>query len=177
MKAILKSCRGVTMIELMTTVVIVGIVAAMASPHFQKGIDRIKFRSQSKNVVSMLRTARSNAVSEKALYGVAFNFDEGTIVMFRDDANLGSNQFDAGADSVISTDSLPRQEYGWSYSTFTNSTVVFRPNGSASSSGDVSLWYTSPSEYSESFINVLASTGRAKIVSMYHFENSGTEYD
>jgi Tfp pilus assembly protein FimT len=159
------------MIEIMTTVVIVGIVAAMASPHFQKGIERIKFRSQSKDVVSMLRTARSNAISEKALYGVNFDFESGAITMFRDDTNLGSNQYDAGGDSIISVDSLNPQEYGWSYSTFTNSAVVFRPNGSASSTGDISLWYSGPSERSESFINVLASTGRAKIVSMYHFEN------
>ncbi len=170
MRTILKSKRGITLIELMTTVVIVGIVAAMAAPHFQKGIERIKFRSQSKNVVSMLRTARSNAISEKIPYGVTFDFNSGTVTMFRDDANPGSYQYDAGADSVITADSLSA-EYSCSSASFPSSTVIFRPNGSASSTGNISLKRTLPSEISESSISVLASTGRTKIVSLDHYES------
>lgn len=171
MMAKIKSRRGITLVELMTTVVIVGIVAAMATPHFERAIDRIKFRSQTKNLVSMLRTARSNAISEKVPYGVAFDFGSNTITMFRDTTNVGSNTYEAGSDSVITADTLG---VGYMYCsiTFPNSVIVFQPNGSASSSGDIYLHCETAKEISDSQINVLASTGRSKMMYITNSENS-----
>ncbi|UCD17915.1 MAG: GspH/FimT family pseudopilin [Candidatus Zixiibacteriota bacterium] len=158
----LKSSRGITLVELMATVVIIGIIAAIATPHFQKAIERIRFRSQTKNLVSMLRTARSHAISEKKPYGVAFDFSANTVSLFLDSANLGANTYEPGADSLIAVDTLP-PEFMSCYSTFAGSAVVFQPNGSASSTGDINLRAATESEISESQINVLASTGRSKI--------------
>ncbi|MBN2226069.1 MAG: GspH/FimT family pseudopilin [candidate division Zixibacteria bacterium] len=171
MMAKLTSRRGITLVELMATVVIIGIVAAMATPHFDRAIDRIKFRSQTKNLVSMLRTARSNAIAEKAPYGVVFDFGANTITMFRDSTNIGSNTYEAGSDSVITADTLL---VGFSdcSTTFPNSAVVFQPNGSASSSGDVDLHFESIKEASDSRVNVLASTGRSKVM---YITNSAVE--
>ncbi len=174
MKKKLQSQIGVTLIEIMTTVVIVGILAAMATPFFERGIEQVRFRSQAKNITSMLRTARSMAISEKIPYGVNFDFSRGLIVMFKDSINPGASQYDAGADPIVDVDSV-EVNYAGSYTSFTSSSVVFQPNGTASETGDVEIRYSSQKSYKTGQINVLASTGRCKI--MYINQDGTTSVD
>jgi prepilin-type N-terminal cleavage/methylation domain-containing protein len=159
----LKSIGGFTLMELMTTVVVVGIVAAAATPSFIRTSKRIKFRGETKNLVSVLRTARSNAISEKAPYGVYFDNNELNIKMFKDLANLSSYSYDAGSDSLVSVDTLP-SEIAYVNATFSTGAVIFKPNGTASATGDVYLMSDNLTCVSISRINVLASTGRSKVV-------------
>lgn len=163
MKKKFLSQTGVTLIEILTTVAIIGVLAAMASPYFERGIEQVRFRSQAKNITSMLRTARSLAISEKVPHGVNFDFAGGTITLFKDSVNVAASQFDIGADPAIQTDSV-EANYSGSYTTFTTSAVVFQPNGTASESGDVEIRYISDESYKTSQVNVLASTGRSKIM-------------
>lgn len=163
MKKKLRSQSGVTLIEILTTVAIVGILAAMASPYFERGIEQVRFRSQTKNITSMLRTARSLAISEKVPHGVDFNFAGGLITLFKDSINPAAEQYDVGADPAIEVDSIATN-YAASYTTFTTSSVIFQPNGTASESGDVEIRYSSEESYKTGQVNVLASTGRCKIM-------------
>ncbi len=163
MKKKCMSQAGVTLIEILTAVVIVGIMAAMASPYFERGIEQVRFRSQAKNITSMLRTARSLAISEKVPHGVDFNFASGVITLFKDSINPAASQYDIGADPVIATDSIAAN-YAGSYTTFTTSAIIFQPNGTASESGDIEIRYYSESSYKTGQVNVLASTGRCKIM-------------
>jgi len=75
MKKLTKSQHGITLIELLSTVVIISIVSAMAVPRFQVAIERVKFRSANRDIVSTMRLARSLAVSDKHQYGVYFDGD------------------------------------------------------------------------------------------------------
>jgi prepilin-type N-terminal cleavage/methylation domain-containing protein len=164
MKA-LRSRRGITMIELMSVVVIIGIIAAMAGPRFSQTISRLKFRTAARNLVSKLRLARSNAITHKQPFGVHLNNDNMTLTVFLDSNNPGANTFES-ADSVVVIDTLPN---GFVYvgTDFGASAVVYRPNGSASSTGHVYFMsYDVHDGINIGSIAVLASTGRTKIDAM-----------
>lgn len=168
-----KSSSGVTLIEIMTAVVIVGILAAIAGPFFDKAVQQVRFRSQTKNITSMLRTARSLAISEKTPHGVSFDFNSGNIVLFKDSINPASGQYDVGADPAIEVDSVDAGYLG-SYTSFSSSSVIFNPNGTASESGDIDIHYYADESYKTSQINVLASTGRCKVM---YINQDGYGYD
>jgi Tfp pilus assembly protein FimT len=152
----------------MTAVVIIGIISALAVPSFEKSFQRIKFRGQAKETVSMLRTARSNAITEKAPYGVHFDGTDYIITMFKDKANLGSATYDMGADSVVSIDSLS-SEFVYLYVSFADSTVMFQPNGSASETGVIYMMSYTGNSVNFGVSTILASTGKSKLEYVYNY--------
>lgn len=164
----LLSKRGITLLELMASVVIIGILAAMAAPSFERSVQRIKFRGKTKDVVSLLRTARSEAITKKEPFGVYFDSEARIISFFQDQANLTSYTYDDGSDSLIMADSLP-PEMIYLYATFTNSAVIFQPNGSASGSGYIYMIALSNSIVNTSSASVLASTGKSKVEYIHNY--------
>ena len=162
MKSRLRFSRGITLLEMMTTVVIIGIVAGMAMPRFQTAWERIKIRSTSRDIVSTLRLARSMALTDKSQFGVHFDPDVRCLTLFKDLVNPTGGSFEAG-DSVIRIDTLPF-EFIYLGTDMTNDALVFRPNGSASFQGGGNVWAMAYSDAAAGFLsyNVLASTGRVK---------------
>lgn len=164
---------GFTLIELMTTVVIIGIVAAMVAPTFDAAIKRNKFKGETKQIVSMLRTARSNAIAQKTPMGITFDSEENKLIMFKEMSSPTNFKMDWGIDSVkmeMQFDSSSTSGGAYLNSTFNNEALVFTPNGSASESGTIDYSYFSDDVYCHSTLSVLASTGRAKVEYM-HTEN------
>ena len=164
----LKSIAGITIVELMSTVVVIGIISAAAAPSFNRAVQRIKFRSETKNLVSTLRMARSQAISEKAPYGIYYDATNRTVTTFKDLTNLANYTFESGSDSVIKVDQLP-YDIAYLYASFPNSTVIYEPNGTASASGDIYLLTTDHGIVNTSQVNVLASTGRAKVAYIHNY--------
>jgi len=161
--------RGVTLIELMTSVVIIGIVAAMAGPRFSHEMDKMEFRGAARNIVSSIRQARSLAISEKTPYGIVFDGTNGTYTLFKDIATSNPPAFQTG-DSLYSVDTIPGQYVALS-STF-NGALMFRPNGSASESGTIipfSYGGDPGSATSYALISVLSSTGRVRLDELYTY--------
>ena len=156
----IKSSKGFTVIELMIVAVAIGIFSAIAIPRFGKVMTKLKLKSAARDVTSTLRLARSNAVSQKRPFGVYFDINRHKYILFKDKVNLSSFTYETG-DSAIQTVTLP-ENVSFGYASFNNSTVVFRPNGSASSSGMVDVW--SYDVYDYLYVDVLASTGRVKLV-------------
>ncbi len=150
--------KGITLIELMITVVIIGIVAAMAVPRFEKAFERIKFRSTNREITSSLRLARSYAVSTKEQHGVYFDSDDLCWTLFKDKVNTGGMVFEPG-DSVIRIDSLPPEFNFLSVDNLTSS-IVFKPNGSASGTANVVTMASTPDMVGIHQHNILAATGR-----------------
>ncbi len=151
---------GFTLIELMVTTVIIGIISSMAVPHFQVAYERLKLRSAMRDMSSTLRLARSTAISTKEQYGVYFNSADRTVTLFKDKADLTSYIYTT-ADSVLRVDTLPRQMV-WLDTDCDNDVITFRPNGSAGFTGNGNIWslgYT-PKVIGTSTTSVLASTGR-----------------
>lgn len=157
------------MIEIMIAVVIVGIVSAMAVPRFQKAYERMKFRTENREIVSTMRLARSKAITEKQNFGVSFDNSSGTITLFRKNpTSTNLTQFES-TDSTIQIDTLSN---GFNNITtdITNNTLTFQPNGSAvfSGSGNIVTLASTPDIIGIYHINVLASTGRVKGEGYYY---------
>ena len=165
----IKSNIGITLIELMSTVVIVGIVAAMAVPRFQNAYERMEFRSANRDITSSVRLARSLSISEKKNFGVYLDNEERSITLFlKDPSSTTINSLET-ADSVIRVDTLT-DNFDYMATDISNSAIVFRPNGSSTFTGGGNLITM---KYSEdmvgiSVINILASTGRIKSYSHYY---------
>ena len=154
----LRTEKGVTMMELMIVAVIVGVMSALAVPSFLNYTTKLEAKSTARDIVSTLRAARSKAISERVKYGVFFDAGNKRYTFFKE--KTGNEQYDAGGDSLISQIVLePDVNYG--ANSFTNTTVVFKTDGGASSSGDMQIL---PGSGGFTYnINVLASTGRVKL--------------
>ncbi len=135
MKARLKNDHGVSMMEMMIALVIVGLLAALAVPNMGGAIKKMKFDNDGRDMVSTLRLARSMAITLQQPVGVYFDTNDKKVLTFIDLVNAGSNTYDPG-DSIVHHDSLeaPVSYFG---TTFTGQTVVFQPDGTASAGGYV----------------------------------------
>lgn len=153
--------RGMTLMEVMTAVMIVGIISAMAFPKFETAIDRLEIRSSNRDLTSALKLARSMAITDKQQYAVALDNTNKTFTIFKDMTNPSAPALDA-SDSVIKVDTFPSQMF-WIGSDVTNNVIAFRPNGSANFTGGGNFWTIAYTEHASGLgvNNVLASTGRA----------------
>ena len=158
-----KNRKGITLLELMIGVVVLGVIVAMAAPQFASVLPRLKFKSKSRDIVSDLRLARSDAVSQRAQFGLFFDFLQDRYIVFKDLVNPNLFTYEFG-DSVIKTVYLGQDISLYSCS-FNNYTVVFKPDGSASSSGIVTIENNQGNDRAD--IDVLASTGRVKLTFLY----------
>jgi len=151
--------RGTTLLELVIAAVVLGVIVAMAAPQFGDTLQRLKFKGKSRDVVSDIRLARSDAVSQRTQFGVHFDYEGNGYVLFKDLVNPGLYLYEVG-DSVIKTIAWGRDALLY-YTSFDPSTVIFKPDGSASVSGDVIL--SDANDDHRAKVNVLAATGRVKL--------------
>lgn len=75
--------RGYTLTELMVTLAIVGIVAAMAVPSFMSYLPHLRLNGAARDLISDLRLARSLAVGQNQRYRVVFDVNNDTYTLSR----------------------------------------------------------------------------------------------
>ena len=159
--------KGFTLIELMIIVIIIGVTASIAYPNFDKAVHRLKIRNSARHMVSIMRLARSYAITNKADVGVHFDEEGTAMTLFVNTSNPDYDNLDAG-DSVLTVDSLPG-EFAYIYGSSTDgsssgSSIVYKPNGSASSSIYFHFLAVSNDEdITWGLIDVLGATGRTKL--------------
>ena len=68
--------RGFTILELMITLVVLGILTALAAPSFSEMIARNHLTAASNDLIVALLTARSEAVKRECMVSVSHNGDE-----------------------------------------------------------------------------------------------------
>jgi type II secretion system protein H len=153
---------GLTLIELMTVVAIIGIVAAMAVPSFLSYMPKLRVKSAARDIVSQLRLARSKSVAERRPFGVAFDMSKNSVYTFADTDNPAGQSYST-SDSVVHADTL-NTDISLNSCTYANNCVVFNATGAASTSGDLQV-VTGDGSIIMS-INILASTGRVRLTEL-----------
>ncbi len=156
----LKNSRGFTMLEIMITIVIIGILASMATPRFLNFIQRMKGRAEASRDVSFLRSARSEAVSSGTPTGVKLNNVNKSLFVFQDID--GDNIYTAGIDSITAGPITLSGSTILKSCSFGNNTVIFNTNGTANSSG--SFVFTYEEDTTRVFtISITAATGKVRM--------------
>ena len=162
MRRIFKSERGLTLLEIMIGVVILGIAASMAVPRIGIAMDLMEFRSTNRDVVNTLRMARSSAISEKNGYGVYFNSSDFTATLFEKVGTFDS-LYEAGTDRIVRVDTLggaPGTCIDAIGTNLTNNVVVFESDGSATTGGALYTITLTDNVVGVAVIRILPATGR-----------------
>jgi type IV fimbrial biogenesis protein FimT len=163
MKAKLLNNSGVSMLEMMIVVVVIGLLAAISLPNFGGAIKKMKFDNEGRDIVSALRYARSAAITLQQPIGVYFdtNDDQKKAQVFLDRVSVGTNSFEPG-DSLLRSYDLPAS-VSYFNATFTGQTVVFQPDGTASAGGFVVAHASSDAGPRSFTIGVTAGSGRVRL--------------
>jgi len=158
---LLRLKSGFTLIELVITAVVLGIIAAMAVPDFFRAMQKIKLNAATRDITSDLRWARSKAISSRTPVGLFFDFNNKSYCLFFDTDDPANFQYDPAKDSTLQTKNLG--DLANASSTFNNDCIVFKPDGTCYASGTITCVSTD-STWSK-VVDILASTGRIKITS------------
>ena len=117
---------GFTLLELMVTLAIIGLMAAIAAPSFSKSVPRAKLRRATYQIANDLKLARLKCISGNHGTRITFDTANNTYTRYLDTNRDGT--FAAGeADIVNRTLSSGISFVGAS----TGPNVTFDPNGSA----------------------------------------------
>ncbi|MCJ7507736.1 MAG: GspH/FimT family pseudopilin [candidate division Zixibacteria bacterium] len=150
------SNRGITLMELLTVVILIGIIAAMAVPNFTNAVIKIRHKSAARDLLGKMRMARSYAISKGSRYGVYINTGGKCYITFRD-VNSDGN-YVAGTDSVTDSTALAAN-LSFGTCTFADSTVIFKNDGSALGGGYIGV--VNDKNHDTTKVNVTAAVGRA----------------
>ena len=150
--------RGVTLIELVTVMVIIAILAALTVPGLGTWIAHYRLRTSTRDIVSVMRTAQMSAVSYNMRYGVAFDPANKQFQLYRDSGGLqvdgAANLLPTGVTYKDDTVALPPDGPGGI------PFISFFPNSTASAAGTIIL---RNSRGNEKTIQISMATGRIRI--------------
>ncbi|MCP4634419.1 MAG: prepilin-type N-terminal cleavage/methylation domain-containing protein [candidate division Zixibacteria bacterium] len=156
----LKNNFGFTMLEIMISVVLVGILSSMAAPRFLDFIQRAKGRADAATNVSYMRAARSQAVTTGVPTGVKFDTSNKQIIVFSD--LDGNGLYSAFTDSMTLPALELKGDTNIENCTFGNDVVIFNTDGTANVTGQVE--FSIGCETTRTYVvDVLASTGKVKL--------------
>ena len=150
--------KGVTLIELITVMVIIAILAALTVPGLGTWIAHYRLRSGTRDIVSVMRTAQMRAVSYNIRYGVAFDPANKQFQIYRDSGGLqvdgAVNLLPTGVTYKDNTVALPPDGPGGI------PFISFFPNFTASAGGRIVL---RNSKGNEKTIQISMASGRITI--------------
>ncbi len=116
----LKRNSGVTFIELMIVVVIVGILAGLAAPQYGAFIDRTSLLSESRRITSLLKVARSEARSRGTLVVITGPADgnwAGELIVKEsagdEEVKISEGRGRVAVDTSFDTNSVTFNSRGW----------------------------------------------------------------
>lgn len=155
----IRSERGISMMEMMITLVIIGLMASLAAPSWFEQMPRLETQAQAKEVVSKMREARSLAIARKEPVGLCLDGGNNQWTVFCD--NGPANNMHNTGDSVITSGQIGTR-VTMTYNSFSNHDVIFFPDGKCNQSGSICLTATDNTLCYT--VDVLESTGRIRMV-------------
>ena len=132
-KCRVNACHGFTLMEIMTVVAVIGILAAISVPNFFAWRQSARFRSAAQDLISDLSMARLHAIKNGDSVKVKFANDRYTIFI---DQN-GDDVVDPGEERLRNKN-YPAGIVMHS-TTFTGAKTVFHQSGSVTPAGSVTL--------------------------------------
>ncbi|MEW6334909.1 MAG: GspH/FimT family pseudopilin [Thermodesulfobacteriota bacterium] len=145
---------GLTLLELIIVVAILGIVSAIAAPNFMNYMAERRLKGAARMVMSDLMAARQNAVSRNHEFKVFFSEDQMTYTILADANNNGS------ADTGEATEAKNIRNDYYDIALGASANPIFSPRGTASPGSTVTL--TSARTGATQCVTV-GLTGRVKI--------------
>jgi type IV fimbrial biogenesis protein FimT len=145
--------KGVTLIELIIVIVIIGIGAVLFIPNIGGWMPSYRLRSATRDIASTMRTAQMKAVSTNLTYQVSFTLPASYQLQYIDTGGTLRTEGAANATNLPSGISI-------SAINFAGNNAVFNPN-STSSAGSVTLQNTKGTQRQ---LTLTSSTGRVKII-------------
>jgi prepilin-type N-terminal cleavage/methylation domain-containing protein len=170
-----RNSRGLTLIEILVALVIIGILATLAAPSFTAWLERSTVKKTARQLVTDLQFAKMKAVAEGVQYRVSFNNTNGSYVVQRGNAATDSGSWTTiGIERGLADKTNPYYAKGVTMKqNYPGAAVVFSPVGS-SGMGTVKLstgacadgtvvCQTSPSRACEKCVRTIL-TGRVALV-------------
>lgn len=143
---------GFTLVELLVTMALIGILAFFGMPALLESLERAKLETAARETSAVMRAARMDAVKRSRVAGVTVDYAASEVVSFIDDDNDGA--LSAG-DPVTTRFRLPKNVFFWgptdaaagganACTGFTENgvlegTVLFSSVGSADGAGSIRL--------------------------------------
>ena len=148
--------KGVTLIELIVVMVIIGILAAFFAPNIGAWLPNLRLRSAARDIVSTMRTAQTKAVSTNLEYRVYSNSGERKYWTERGNQSSGSTNWVGTTAPGNPAREGAINDLPTGVTINFNGFIEFNPD-STSSSGSITL---QNSRGTERQLTITASTGR-----------------
>lgn len=152
---------GMSLIEMIVVMTIIGLMAAIGLPSMQQWLDRYQVRTAATEIAAAIQLQRMRAVSQNRDFSIAFNSDAGTYALYDGDPDGGTMiepqarslpmaiLFTGGGDDPVQ---IPDDE------------IIFHADGSlndgASSADQVYLGNTNGDVFS---VSINRATGRVEV--------------
>lgn len=129
--------RGFSLVEMMIVIAIIGIVAAIAAPSFNKYRDNINLKEAARELSSEIALCKQRAVTENVHYKITFDTGENSYTAFRG-GQLASDPFVISETKNLGNIS---NQITICNITFTGAPpqIILQPRGTSSSLGSVKL--------------------------------------
>jgi type II secretion system protein H len=99
-----RSNRGFSLLELLTVLLLLSLIAGITAPAVGRFLDNLSFRKQTATLLAALRYARLMAISKGEKVVVAFEDAEGTVMLFKGGVEE-TREFDLDEDASFSMES------------------------------------------------------------------------
>jgi len=130
-----KSCRGFTLVELMISISIIGLIAVLSVPSFSRFLQSWKLAGEANEFASTLRTARAAAIVKNISVVFTFDTDDETFFYYEDSDRDGT------LDNSEYSSATYRLETGIAFAghTLSSGTLTFGAMGNTRESGSITL--------------------------------------